>query len=68
MRQMSTLSSIVTPACWSNNERDGSDVNWAKYVVFITRIRARIAAEDALTAVLAGSRSSPPLKHIITSF
>jgi len=36
--------------------------------VFITRILARIAAEDTLTAVLDGSRSSPPLKQIITSF
>lgn len=27
-----------------------------------------MAAEDALTAVLEGSRSSPPLKHITINF
>jgi hypothetical protein len=36
--------------------------------VFITKILARIAAADALTAALEGSKSSLPLKHIMISF
>ena len=55
-------------AVWSSREVDGSDANWAREFVFITKSLARMAAEDALTDVLEGSWSSPPLKHITINF
>lgn len=67
-RQRSIFSWTGMDAVWSSREVDGSDANWASEFVFITKSLARIAAEDALTDVLEGSWSSPPLKHITINF
>lgn len=67
-RQRSIFSWTGMDAVWSSREVDGSDANWASEFVFITNSLARIAAEDALTDVLEGSWSSPPLKHITINF
>lgn len=67
-RQRSIFSWTGIDAVWRSREVDGSDANWASEFVFITKNLARMAAEDALTDVLEGSRSSPPLKHITINF
>jgi len=67
-RQRSIFSWTAIDAVWSSWEVDGSDANWPSEFVFITKSLARMAAEDALTDVLEGSRSSPPLKHMTINF
>lgn len=67
-RQRSIFSWTGIDAVWSSWEVDGSDANWPSEFVFITKSLARMAAEDALTDVLEGSRSSPPLKHMTINF
>lgn len=54
-RQRSIFSWTRTPAVWRSDKVDGSEVNCASELVFIIKILARMAAEDALTDALEGS-------------